>query len=384
MGKILAIGSKNSPKRNLFTGQSSMFEGLVENLHIKGGKVDVVNISNFFNINSSGRFSLLRSIEYIGIIFNVFIKVCFNKYTMLYLNTAQSKVGFIRDYVIIYLTHLFGIRICMHQFGANYSGFYKSLPPFFKKRLIKTLNKVDKIIVEGDYTKKQFSFMEDYLNKVVTIPNGLPGKDITVKYDSKVYNAAQPLNMIYLSNMIVSKGYLDVLKAVDLLVNIYKRNVHCVFAGRFMMTSDDQQDINSSKSYFFDYLKQHNLTANVEYFEGLYGDLKEKAFNNSHVFLLPSYYINEGQPLAVLEAMAYGNVCIVTNYRLIPDMVKADNGLFVEAKSPENIAKNVIYLMDNPVLYSSMSKAAIAKYRADYTFDIYCEKIVNIFDTFLI
>ena len=380
MMKILAIGTKNSTKKNAFSGQSAMFEGLVDYLCKKVKDVDVVDISGYFARKRSMSFSFSRSIQYIYIIVKIFSKVCIKRYSMLYLTTAQSKVGFIRDYFIISITHLFGVKIFMHQFGANYSGFYNSLSTFFKKRLIKTLNKVDKIIVEGSYTKEQFSFMEDYINKVIVIPNGLPGKDIKVNYDCKVYDSEQTFNMIFLSNMIASKGYLDVLKAVDLLVNIHERNVHCIFAGKFIMTSDVQEDAANSKTYFFEYLKEHNLTAKVEYFESIYGNSKEHAFSNSHAFLLPSYYINEGQPLAVLDAMAYGNVCIVTNYRLIPDMINVDNGLFVEAKSPESIVEKIIYLMDNPKSFSSMSKAAIERYQLNYTFDRYCEKVLNIFE----
>jgi glycosyltransferase involved in cell wall biosynthesis len=145
---------------------------------------------------------------------------------------------------------LFRIRIFLHQFGANYSGFYESLSPFLKKRLVKMLSKADKIIVEGDYTKNQFSFMKDYLDKVAAIPNGLPGKDIEVEYECKTYDVAQPFNMIYLSNMIESKGYLDVLMAVNLLVNVHQRNVHCVFAGKFIATADTQQDPKKARKCF--------------------------------------------------------------------------------------------------------------------------------------
>jgi glycosyltransferase involved in cell wall biosynthesis len=379
--KILAIGSKNSSKRNVFSGQSTMFDGLVDALHKKGKNIDVINISSVFNTRSSGRFSFLRAIEYVGIIANVFYKICVNKYSMLYFTTAQSKAGFIRDYIIVAIAYQFGIKIYTHQFGANYSGFYDSLSPFLKKKLIKMLNRAHKIIVEGDYTKKQFSFLEDYSDKVVVIPNGLPNKDMKVKYESKTYDKSQPFNMLYLSNLIVSKVYFDVLKAVDLLVNTYKRNVHCVFVGKFIVTADVQQNVNELETFFFEYIKQHNLATNVEYFEGLYGDLKWEAYNKSHVFLLPSFYINEGQPVSVLEAMACGNVCVVTNYRMIPDMVNIDNGLFVDAKSPESIAEKVMYLMDNPTTYGGMSSAAITKYHTNYTFNVYGEKMLNLFES---
>lgn len=47
------------------------------------------------------------------------------------------------------------------------------------------------------------------------------------------------LNYFFMNNMIESKRYVDVLKALDILINEMHLNVECIFAGRFMSVIDD-------------------------------------------------------------------------------------------------------------------------------------------------
>ena len=134
-----------------------------------------------------------------------------------------------------------------------------------------------------------------------------------------------------------------------------------------------------AKKSFFEYVKKNNLTEKITYFEGLYGNEKSVAFRNSHFFLLPSYYINEGQPVSVLESLAYGCVPIVTRYRLIPTMVNEENGFFVEPKSPIQIVECILEIIDNPMKYHDYSQAGINYYLDNFTQDKYVNKLINLF-----
>lgn len=104
----------------------------------------------------------------------------------------------------------------------------------------------------------------------------------------------------------------------------------------------------------------------------------------ANVFLLPSYFKYEGQPVSVLEALAYGAVPIVTNYRLIPEMVSEDCGMFVEKMSPQQIAASVKFLMENEEIYHMKSSNAIEKYAKYFTLESYCNNIEEIIKTFMI
>jgi glycosyltransferase involved in cell wall biosynthesis len=381
--KIIAVGP-TTQNNTAVNGQSMMFQLLVDEVHHRNIKTIIVDIgvSAFSNKNRvSGKFSILKALDYIIILTKLFFILLFNQKQTVYVTTAQSKVGFIRDYYIILFARFFNSKIIAHQFGANYSGFYNSQTPFLQKKIKQTLSKVDKLVVEGDYTKAQFSFLPNYESIVYSLPNGLPEKIESSKIEAKTLDVTQPIKMFYLSNLIESKGFWDVLEAVNLLVNEEKINVEVVFAGKFLDAVDDQifPNAEEAKKAFYSYIEEKNLQKKVLYFEGLYAKAKAEEFKKSHFFLLPSYYINEGQPVSVLEALAYGCVPIVTEYRLIPSMVNKQNGFFVNPKSPIEIVTIIKNLSKNPDLYATYSQSAIDYYLNNFTADKYTEKLIHLF-----
>lgn len=372
MNKILCIGPCSNVKSNYFTGQSVMFDGIVNFLEKHGVVVCLVNISP----RNSKNGYVSRLLDYIIIITNLLIKLLFNRITLCYITTSQSKQGFIRDYVLITLCKWFHVPVIAHQYGANLRQLTSSLGEKGTQKLKNLLSVVKIIIVEGDYMKEQYSFLPDFESKIKVIPNGLPIEGKHARHN-KAYDTNKPFVMFYLSNLIWSKGYFDVLKAVDILVNIDKMNVKCIFAGKFMASIDDERPGISKKEDFDKFILDKNLGDYVEYYPGLYGDAKDEMFYNSNIFILPTYYINEGQPVSIIEAMAYGCVPLVTNYRHIPMMVNNSNGCYVEPKTPSDIADKVKYLMSHPEEYEEKSKQSILDYQQKFMFDVYAEKVMK-------
>lgn len=372
MKKILCIGTSSDIKRNRFTGQSVMFDGLVNHLKEHGIVVSVVDISQ--KISNNG--VLFRSLDYILILVGILWYLVTNKFDLCYIISSQSKKGFLRDYTMITMCRWFKIPVITHQYGANYHQLLDVLGERGTQKLKKMLGYVNTIIVEGDYMKDQFSFLPAYKLKVKAIPNGLPieGKHAL---QAKNYNGERPFMMFYLSNMIWSKGYFDVLNAVDILVNKEHLNVKCVFAGQFIASHDDERLGITNKEDFDKYVVEHGLIEKIEYQPGLYGEEKDKYFYESNVFLLPTYYINEGQPVSIIEAMAYGCVPLVTEYRHIPMMINENNGCFVEPKNPQEIADKIIYLMSHPDIYASKSRQSILDYQQKFKFEVYASKVME-------
>lgn len=369
---VLAIGPQSDIAHNKFTGQSVMFDGIVGKLLKDGNKVTIIDISSRFNSKSV----LLRSLDYAIVILKVFSSLLSTRYNICYITTAQSKKGFLRDNVIVGLMRLFKVNVVAHQYGANYHQLTDALSDKGMKKLKRMLDYISVIIVEGEHMKEQYSFFEGYENKVKVIPNGLPvvGKNAM---HPKSFNGDVPFRMYYLSNLIWSKGYFDVLQAVDILVNKEGRDVKCVFAGKFMASVDDKRPGISNKEDFDKFIEDHHLADVVSYYPGMYGEQKDEMFAKANVFLLPTYYINEGQPVSIIEAMAYGCVPIVTRYRHIPMMVTEENGCFVEAKRPEQIAKAVKELMDNPGEYAEKSANSIKDYKEKFTFEEYASQVLK-------
>ena len=57
------------------------------------------------------------------------------------------------------------------------------------------------------------------------------------------------------------------------------------------------------------------------------------------MFLYPSYFANEGQPLALIEAMAHGLIPVTTRWRGIPEMLPEAYPGLVPVRDPRAAAR---------------------------------------------
>lgn len=80
-------------------------------------------------------------------------------------------------------------------------------------------------------------------------------------------------------------------------------------------------------------LAKRNLDKNVKFAGWVNGREKTKLLEESRIFLFPSY--NEGMPMAVLEAMAYGLAVVTTRIGGIPNLITDGQTGFL-AKPGEN------------------------------------------------
>ena len=98
--------------------------------------------------------------------------------------------------------------------------------------------------------------------------------------------------------------------------------------------------------------------------ESLLGPLDADAvrarLSSADIFVLPSYL--EGQPLAVLEAMAAGLAVVATNVGANPDVIRDGvDGLLVEPGDVGGLADALTRLLTDPPLRSQLGAAARAR-----------------------
>ena len=103
------------------------------------------------------------------------------------------------------------------------------------------------------------------------------------------------------------------------------------------------------------------LPRNVEatYHGEVHGDAKQRLLAQADVFVLPTTYINEGQPIAIIEALTAGLPVIATDWRGIRETLPAEmHSLLVPTRDPEAIAERLVRLADAPLFFEAMSRAA--------------------------
>ena len=345
-------------------GQTIAFQALADKL---GG--DILTLSGKRHEDFKGIF--VKTFIFLGLLFRLIFKLISKKYHV-YHTLSQSQEGFIRDLPIVFLSKLFGSTVIVHIHGGNYDGFYKSQSSIFKKLISKMLMMTESIIVLSDNLKKMLDFEAKLSSKIKVIPNGLPWEmvdNVLLRKYLPLKNK-EPIKLIFLSNLIESKGYLAVLEATEILINRFGYHIEIDFCGEFIQYDDAQRfkNIGDAKAYFFDFIQEHNLIQSIHYQGIVEENVKRKLLKEAHFFVLPTYYKNEGQPISIIEAMANRCVVLTTNYRGISEMIKPyESGVFVDFNCPEKIAEQIQYLIENPSEYEKISENGYQKYLEKYT-----------------
>ena len=129
------------------------------------------------------------------------------------------------------------------------------------------------------------------------------------------------------------------------------------------------------------------IQAGLEKIVNLAGHISDRArmakyYQSALGFIHPAHY--EGLPTVLLEAMACGKAVISTSVSGALDVIENEvNGLLVEPKNPQSIARAVEYLLQNPHEANRLGSAAYETIRKKYTWDIVAGKYEDVYQDIL-
>lgn len=106
------------------------------------------------------------------------------------------------------------------------------------------------------------------------------------------------------------------------------------------------------------------------------GQLLEELFSNAYVFCLPSTL--EGLPIALLEAMSYGNCCLSSD---IPENLEAVEGYGYTFKNRDvmDLRKKVEYLIKNPQKVEDKKKISREYVLENYSWDTIADQMEDLY-----
>ena len=210
---------------------------------------------------------------------------------------------------------------------------YDSVDAKKQETLKSYFNKSTGIIVLGNSLTKMFDGVIDK-DKVFVCENGvqdeymLNEKQFNKRLDDN--KEIEELKILYLSNLMLSKGILDLLKAC-LILKKENYKFHLDLAGG--IEEEIVEPVNSM-------IKE--LGDNVTYHGVVKGYKKSALLKSNNVFCLPTYYPNEGQPISILEAMGNGLAIITTYQGGIIDIFKDGvNGVKCIKEDPNSICEAI-------------------------------------------
>lgn len=342
------------------SGQAVCFKLLVEGLEAQGLDGPVVNLGSGIT-NQSGHASIGRALEYVSI----FAKVARHSLLqprLVYVTMAQSRQGFFRDAVIIAMARLSGNEVVLHLNGGNFDNYYRSESTFLKWAIRTALRRTRSIIVLSEGLRDCFGFDHILRDRTTVVRNSLPLAEMPDRPIAKTVRPDGPIRLLYLSNLIESKGYLEVLEVLHHLRLKEGLPARVEFCGKFLANRSDDvrvRDAEHARQLFEERAAELGVREFVSYRGTVGGSEKSQIFAESDFLIFPTRYDNEGQPVVLIEALAYGLPSITTNYRANPDMViDGTTGCLVDWNDTPLMAKKIAALWRNPEEYTRMSTQA--------------------------
>lgn len=355
--RLLLVGDLPPPTH----GQSIQFALLCEHLPRHGFACRVVNIARRSAAPWS-RFSVARALELAAAVGRVGIALLAGERRM-YVILALSRVGLARDVVLIWMAWLAGCRIAAHVHSGGYGSFYQAQGRLGRWLIRRSLRRVARIVVNSEGLCAMFAFDERLLAKTVAIASGasVPGP---VPAAGRAAPRGRPLQLLFLSNMILAKGYNEALDAVALLRPVVP--VRAIFAGRFVATPDDPAPAEA-EARFRRRIERHGLADAVCYAGEAIGARKWQLLAAADVLLLPTR-LAEASSIAILEAMAHGCVVVASKQGGIPEAVAdGKTGVLLDNPTASAIAAAVRPLAADGARFERMSRAAAARFAERFT-----------------
>ncbi|TDD95073.1 glycosyltransferase family 4 protein [Flavobacterium cellulosilyticum] len=331
--------------------------------------ITYINLSTASSVADIGKTGFKKFIVILKLWYKVFLALNIQKYQLCYLTINAKGPAWIKELGIVALVKVFQIPLIYHYHNK---GVAENATSLFKKKLYSFQFKNAKSILLSPLLYRDIA---DFAigTEVYYCPNGIP--TITLNQtENLIKNESKIATILFLSNLIESKGVFILLQACVLLKN---KNIpfQCVFIG-------GEGDITTKQ--FQKKVQQSNLQNEVEYQGRKYGLEKEAAFANADIFAFPTYYHNETFGLVNLEAMQYALPVISTFEGAIPEVIiDGVNGFLVPQQNAEALASKLEILIGNPVLRNEMGLAGKKMYEEKFTLEHFEKRMLEILQAVL-
>jgi glycosyltransferase involved in cell wall biosynthesis len=155
-----------------------------------------------------------------------------------------------------------------------------------------------------------------------------------------------------ISWFVEKKGIKYLIEAMNILVKSGHNEIELILAGDGPL-----------KDEILALIKKYDLSLNIKYIGKIKGEQKEEFFRSLDTFILPSINLGtdqDGIPVVLMEAVAYGLPVISTDISGIPEIcIHEYNGLLIKERCVECIEEAILILMKNRNVRMEYSKNSL-------------------------
>jgi len=286
-----------------------------------------ITIKSSETIGDIGKINFKKLYLVVELYFKVLFALVFFRPNKIYFTASVKGVAFYRDVLLSSLWKTYNIfknvEVFYHYHTKGVDDFVSSSSK--KLQLTQFLLKGVNVVLLSPLLENDFAKVQTY-KKILFLPNGVENNFSDEEFENYVEQKEyESVNILYLSNMIKSKGYFEVLKLAQ---ESKSRNFHFHFAGAWQ-TSEDEKE-------FFSYIQNNQLENLVTFHGFVNGEQKKELFEISNILIFPTTY--EAFGLVIIEAFSYGLPVIATDEGSIPFIVDDKSGVVVSGLEDLSLA----------------------------------------------
>ena len=220
----------------------------------------------------------------------------------------------------------------------------------------------DDVIVLSDNVKQYFA--DVYHREVTYIPNGInrPKPQGQTVIEEK-YGLKKDGYFLFLARIVPEKGLHYLIEA---------------FSG---LETDKKLVIAGGSSQAMDYMERiHRMAAEDERIlmtDFVQGQVLEELYANAYAFVLPSDV--EGMALTLLEAMSYGDCCLVSDIRENTEVVE-DMALTFKKGDVRDLRRQLVWMLAHPEEVRRMGEASVDYICGKYDWDDVTRRTIAVYE----
>lgn len=326
-----------------------------------------INLTTAKNLQDIGKVGMRKLLDFFKLLKKIRHEVKVVKPQLVYVTPNACGGAFYKDFVVVQMLKRLGCQVVVHYHNKGVATRQKKwLDNVLYKRFFKGV----KVILLSECL---YEDVKKYVNRkdVLICANGIP---CSSDLDSHSIPSSTPQTLIphilFLSNLLVSKGVVALLDALRIL-----KDKGCSFVCDFVGGETVEMDAVMFESK----VAKRGLEGMAIYHGRKYGKDKEEFFRSADMFVFPTFYHNECFPLVLLEAMEHGLPCISTTEGGIPGIVDdGKTGYLVPKHDAVALADKIEMFIRDTDLRHKMGLAGREKFEREFTLEVFEERMVEI------
>ncbi len=319
----------------------------------------------------------VQPVRFVGALLAAWIRalrLAFARGGWLCVSLGQTRFTFIRDAVPVLLGTI-GVgrkRMCILLQGSLFMHWPKD--SMDARAFTFLLKRAGFVTVPGESQKSRLVELGISPDRVEVVVNScdaetLAAESVRAKHD-RPPNADRPIRLLFLSSLIDTKGYPEYLEAVRRLAAWGGPTVEAVLCGRVTPSeySIRFKDPKAATTWIEEQIAAINASprARARWVKGAWGAEKAALFRDADIFVLPTRYAVEAQPLALLEAMASGCAIVTSRAGEIPTILNGECAVLLESVSTDAVEEALQTLSLNSNKRMRMATEANRRYSEFY------------------